>query len=130
MVKRKVEVRRPRWRERVLSTVRESPWTWGTAASIAGVVSVVVSGVFWVGAHFQTVEAADAHEKQDAKDHAETVYGQARIETFVLRSQVNECLARTLRAADKLVCDGYRREYEEAENRMQALYKATLKLNK
>lgn len=78
---------------------------------------------------FQTVEAADLHAQEDAKALIVLAHGQAHILTIVLRSQVNECVtqATKLKQDERATCDGYRREYEQAERKLQTLYRATVK---
>lgn len=116
----------PRLAERAATYARRRPFlTWGTAAAIAGVIGVVPVVLPYLP-RFQTVEAAELHAKEDAKRADEMAYGQARIETFVLRSQVNDCVTKMLKVSEKQICDGYRREYEQADKRMQTLYKQTV----
>ena len=81
---------------------------------------------------FQSVEAAEAHAQEDAKAMAELAYGQAQILTMVLRAQVNACVVESskLKQDERLMCDGYRREYEQAERKMQSMYRASLKSTK
>lgn len=77
----------------------------------------------------QTVEAAEAHAQEDAKALTLLAHGQAHILTMVLRAQVNACVVESskLKQDERVTCDGYRREYEQAERRMQTLYRETLK---
>lgn len=99
-----------------------------TISTLGGVIAILAA--LWPFLpKFQTVEAAELHAREDAKVHAEALYGQARIEAFVLRGQVNECESRTrsLKQTERQLCDGYRREYEQADRRMQTLYKETVR---
>lgn len=98
--------------------------------TLAGVATVVgiVTALWPYLPKFQTVEAAEAHEKDNHAVAAGLAVGQARIETFVLRGQVNQCVTQTrsLKGEERDICDGYRREYEQSEKRLQMLQQEAL----
>lgn len=95
--------------------------TWATAASIATVIAVAVPGGAWLFGHFQTVEAAERHERDSAQKYAAVLYGQQRIETLILRGRVNECRAKAVKPA---ACADYEQEYRAAAQRERALFEA------
>lgn len=101
---------------------------WVTLGGLGAVVGLVTALWPFVP-KFQTVEAAESHNKEDAKAFAALAHGQAQILTIVLRSQVNDCVtqATRLKQDDRAICDRYRHEYEQAERRTQTLYRETLK---
>ena len=100
---------------------------WVTVGGLGAVVGLVTA--LWPFLpKFQTVEAAEAHARGDATTFAALAHGQAQILTIVLRSQVNDCVtqAARLKQDERAICDGYRREYEQAERRTQTLYRQTI----
>lgn len=106
----------------------ERKGVWVTLGGVATAVGIATAVAPYFPS-FQTVEAAEAHAEQDAKALTLLAHGQAHILTIVLRAQVNACVVESsrLKGDERLTCDGYRREYEQAERKMQTLYRATLK---
>lgn len=118
MTAKKLPPRPVRWHD----SLRAHPWlTWGTLASIATVLAVAVPGTAWLLGRYQTVEAADLHERNDAKQNANILYGQARIESLILRKQVADCEAKS-KERSRVECATYQRDYREAQQRAQFLY--------
>jgi hypothetical protein len=134
----------PRWSERATRLVQARPiLTWGTAASIIAIVGGLWTGGAWFFGRFQLVDAAEsvikeirkdaaAHEKKDAQERIETMYGQQRIETLILRSRVNDCAARTrsLKPIESNICAEYRQEFQDAQKRTEYLYEQVTKAAK
>ena len=130
-IKRKPKT--PRLRERVTKAVR--PRGLVITLSGAGAVVAIMAAVWPFFPRFLTVEAADTvikelrkeaaeHEKKDAQDRLENMYGQQRIETLILRNRVNECAAKTrsIKPVETTICTEYQQEYREAERRTRYLY--------
>lgn len=127
---RRPVARKPRPLERAVQRVRAHPWlSWGTAASIVAVLGAVPIVSPYLP-RWQTVEAAELNEKSHNKVHTDMLYGLARNETFLLRSQVNECETnpKLLKSPqDRRICAGYRAEYEQANDRMKLLQRQLMK---
>ena len=125
----------PRLRERVAKSVRSHPRGIVVTLSGVGAVIAIFAAVWPFFPRFLTVEAADTvikelrreaaeHEKKDAQDRLENMYGQQRIETLILRNRVNECAAKTrsIKPVETTICTEYQQEYREAERRTRYLY--------
>lgn len=109
----------------------EKKGVWVTLGGVGVAVGIVTAVLPYVP-KFQTVEAAEVHAEEDAKALTVLAHGQAHILTIVLRSQVNDCVTKAaqLKHDERATCDGYRREYEQAERKMQTLYRATINQEK
>ncbi len=127
---------KPRWRDSARQFVKQRPLlTWGSAASMVALVGSIWTGGAWFFGRFQLAEASDAvikelrkdaaaHEKKDAQERIENMYGQQRIETLILRARVNDCNAksRSVKGIEVNICAEYQQEFREAQKRTDYLY--------
>lgn len=134
-----------RWRERIAKRAQTNPKGLIVTLSGVGAVVAILGGIWPFLPKFQTVEAAEsvikeirkeaiAHEKKDERDRLESMYGQQRIETLILRNRVNDCTDRTrtrsIKPVDANVCAEYQQEYREATRRTQYLYEKVQEASK
>lgn len=122
--------RKPKRLQRARDAVRRHPWTWGTIATVVGILGVVIPGALWVIARFQTAADARSHADRDEQKFAWVIYGQAKTNVILLRNRLNDCNSKPITKAERPACDQYRQEYEEESQRARDLYKAAMDAGK
>lgn len=118
-----------RWHDRAARSVRAHPFiSLGTTVSIVAVLAAVVPAVMWIDARYQTVSAAELYQAEYKQERTEIRYGQARLESLMLRNRAQDC---TVRDRDQRrqrsdtemrICQQYRDELKAAQERERVLY--------
>lgn len=113
--------------ERAARSMRAHPWiTWTSVGGVAGLLALAVPAVIWIDARYQPAWAAEAHERSHKQERAEVLYGQARLESLMLRNRAQDCLVRDRQQrrseTEARICQQYRDELKAAQERERVLY--------
>jgi hypothetical protein len=123
-----------RWRDRARDAADAHPWlTWGTLATIVGILGVLVPWGIALEDRYQ--RKADAAREADAiryeikigdaraeRAQAWSRYGQARTEALVLGNRMRDCAVRVASGVKQTpmeltICRQYEDEYRDADQR-------------